>query len=148
MKILAARPRLAAAAVLAASALLAAGCTSSITGSPAMSPGVTADRLPSTSQAVPQPAAPGCKVTVGRGVVSMSGSGGRASTSNGVTSFSCRNGPLIAVGPIADAGISLSVDGAAAMTIAPGASGAVGPYQISVISISAGTAMFQVTPPS
>ncbi|MFC4945341.1 hypothetical protein [Pseudonocardia sp. GCM10023141] len=152
-------PRPALHAVLAASALLVStlllgGCSTSVAGVPTASTGtITSDpgvppvtsSPPSTGSSVP--ASGGCKVTLGRGNVTISGGGGRAVTSNGATSFSCRSGPLIAVGQIAENSVSFTVNGVNA-TITVNSTVSTGPYTISVISIVNGTATLQVVPNS
>ncbi|WP_232662393.1 hypothetical protein [Pseudonocardia sp. TRM90224] len=128
-------------AVLAAAALLVAGCTSSVSGTPETTGGAPA----TSAQRTTSNAAPGkkCTVSVGSGVISMSGNGGRASTKNGQSSFSCGNGPLIAVGPIDANGVTLTVD-STPVPIAVGSSATVGPYDVSLQSIENGVAKLTV----
>ena len=77
----------------------------------------------------------------------MSGGGGRAVTTNGVTSFSCRNGPLITIKDISQSGVTLSAaDGGADTLVAEGATGNVGTYQVSVASIDGDKTVLQVVP--
>lgn len=63
------------------------------------------------------------------------------------TSFSCRTGPLISLTRIANTAVTFTAAGVP-VTITNGSSAAVGPYQITVLSIDAGTAMFKVIAPS
>jgi hypothetical protein len=75
----------------------------------------------------------------------MSGGGGRAVTTNGVTSFSCRNGPLITIKGITSSGVTLSADGPESV-ITEGQTAAVGTYQVTVASIDGGKTVLQVVP--
>jgi hypothetical protein len=79
------------------------------------------------------------------GSISSSGAGGRTVTTNGRTSFSCGSGPLIAIESIDASGVTFAADGAA-VRVAPGAAGTVGPYRISVARSDPGGAVFQVEP--
>ncbi|MEJ3658818.1 hypothetical protein WEH80_38270 [Actinomycetes bacterium KLBMP 9759] len=126
---------------LAVAALLVAGCTSSVSGTPETTGGTpSTSATPRTSSVA---AGKQCTVSVGRGVISMSGNGGRASTKNGRSSFSCGNGPLVAVGPIDANGVTLTVD-ATPVPIAVGSSATVGPYEVSLQSIDNGVAKLTV----
>lgn len=75
----------------------------------------------------------------------MSGGGGRAVTTNGVTSFSCRNGPLITIKGIAASGVTLAADGPETV-IAEGSTATVGTYQVTVASIEGQKTVLQVVP--
>lgn len=148
--------RSAAGAVLAGTLLLipgslVAGCSGTVAGTPsAQSSGTATTSVPSTDPTPQtigpsQPVSGGCKVTIGRGNVTISGGGGRAVTSNGSTSFSCRTGPLIAVGQITDKSVSFAVDGQNA-TVTINSTVGVGSYNITVVSIVDGVATLQVVP--
>lgn len=76
----------------------------------------------------------------------MAGSG-RVIINNGDTSFSCGSGPLVSLTRITGSAVTFT-DSGTPVTIADGFSGTVGPYQITVLSIDGGTAMFTVRIPS
>ncbi|MGH8917018.1 MAG: hypothetical protein ACRD0H_01520, partial [Actinomycetes bacterium] len=136
------------------SGLVATGCSSPVAGVPAPQSGSSSptssssvppsssSSAPNVTQGTPQG---GCQVRVGPGNVVISGGGGRAITTNGKTSFSCRTGPLVSVGTISDNSIQLSADGTNA-TITVSSTVSVGPYLVTVVSIQNGTATLQVVP--
>jgi hypothetical protein len=130
---------------------LLAGCSSSVPGTASPQNTGAGTSLQPTTDPPPQTVGPtqpvtgGCKVTIGRGNVTISGGGGRAVTSNGSTSFSCRTGPLIAVGQITDNAVSFTVDGKNA-TVTVSSTVGVGGYNINVVSIVNGVATLQVVP--
>jgi hypothetical protein len=140
VKIFSALPRVLAGVAVA----LAAGCATSV-------PGEAAPRSdPPSSQAAPSPgpgnSGSGCQVRVSSGgSISSSGAGGRTVTTNGRTSFSCADGPLIGIDAFDTSGVTFSADGRSA-TVAPGSSATVGAYRISVTRADAVTAEFQVEP--
>lgn len=134
------------------SGLVVAGCSSAVPGVAAPQSGSSSESstpVPPATSAPPSvtqnPPQGGCKVTVGRGTIVISGGGGRAITSNGNTQFSCRTGPLIAVGAIGDNSVAFSATGSNA-TITVNSTVSVGPYLITVVSIQNGTATLQVVP--
>lgn len=156
------------AALLVAGALLAGGCSVSVPGTPTAGPDASVERTPppaptpvaptpaapapappepsSTAPAPPRGASDGCRIAVsGTGSISMSGSGGRAVTRNGATSFSCRNGPLVAITSTGAAAATFSLDGSD-VEVAEGATGVVGPYQITVVAVDGGAVRFEVVP--
>jgi hypothetical protein len=139
--------RLLVAAVFAA--LLITGCSADVPGEPAPSPGAPPTTPPRTQPSAPTPAplpAGGCAVTAtSTGSISSSGAGGRTSTINGRTSFSCGDGPLIAIAAIDDTDVMFDA-GAATVTISPGTTGQVAGYLIAVTRVADGTAEFQVVP--
>jgi hypothetical protein len=62
---------------------------------------------------------------------------------SGATSFSCVTGPIISLTRIANTAVTFSEAGVP-VTITNGSSATVGPYQITVLRIDAGTAVFEV----
>ena len=132
---------------VAAAALLAAGCSSSVTGeaSPAPDDRSSASAAP-PSRSTARPAAGTCQIKVSsNGSIVSRGAGGRTITTNGRTSFSCGRGPLIAIESIDSSGVTFSADGAT-VPVAPGATGTVGGYRISVSTADSSGAEFQVEP--
>ncbi|WP_219419917.1 hypothetical protein [Pseudonocardia nigra] len=154
MKTFAAR-RLAAAVTVAVPALVIAACSGVAgTATPEAAPAVTSTRAaPTTSSApgasrAPTPPAPegGCTVTVaGLGQISMTGSGGRASTTPDGTSFSCASGPLIDITAIGDGGVTFAAAGVETL-VAAGETATVGAYSVTVTSVEGDRAVFQATP--
>lgn len=80
----------------------------------------------------------------------MTGGPVRTVIINGEASFSCGAGPLVGVEKVTDAEVvfTASQSSAAPVTITNGSSAAVGPYQITLLSIDADTAVFKVVVPS
>jgi hypothetical protein len=145
-------PRFALLAVLLA---VAAGCTQVTPGvaspqdasAPTTPPGAAGASAAPSASAAPQDGgvAPGdadCQVTAGQGSISVRG-GGNVVTRNGLTSFSCRGGPLVTIQAVNDGGAALSVDDAFTQILV-GKSGAVGPYRITVTKVDTGKATFLV----
>jgi hypothetical protein len=154
VKILPALPRPLAGVMLAgvaAAALLTSACSTSVPGEATAQSESERSDLPSAQAAPPTSRSSGtsgrsCQVTVSStGSISSSGAGGRTVTVNGRTSFSCGRGPLIAIEEIDDSGVTFSADGAV-VAVAPGSTGTVGAYRISVTGVEAGSAEFQVEP--
>lgn len=75
----------------------------------------------------------------------MSGAGGRAVTADGATSFSCADGPLVAVAVTADR--VMFTTGVGDVAVAAGTTAVVGPYEISVLAADGTTAWFDVAAP-
>lgn len=142
-----------------AAALLVGGCSVGVPGRPVAGDGAVLPPVaptsaapvappppPPTSADRPEPSGRGCRIALsGSGSISMSGVGGRAVTRNGATSFSCGDGPMVAIASIAASGVTFSVDGAE-VAVAPGASAAVGSYRITVSEVDDGGAEFEVVP--
>lgn len=80
------------------------------------------------------------------GSISSSGASSSAWTINGQTSLSCGGGPRVTIAAIDDTGVMFTVGGAT-VTIAPGATGRVGGYEIGVTRVAGGTAEFHMLPP-
>jgi hypothetical protein len=68
------------------------------------------------------------------------------STINGASSLTCGDGPVLAIGAVADGAVTLSTDGAAPAKIPAGQSAAVGSYQVTVSSANGAAAEFVVDP--
>jgi hypothetical protein len=151
VKILRTQSRTAAARLLvgvASVVLVTAGCSSSVSGeaSPASDDRPSAGASPSPSRSSSRPSAGTCQIKVSsNGSIVSRGAGGRTVTTNGRTSFSCGRGPMIAIESIDSSGVTFSADGAT-VPVAPGATGTVGAYRISVSTADAGGAEFQVEP--
>jgi hypothetical protein len=139
-------PRLLAAAVFAA--LLSAGCSAAVPGDAAPPPRAVTQAPPPGPATPGAPEPPGgCQVTAtSTGSISSSGRGGRTSTINGRTSFSCGDGPMLAITAIDAAGVTFAGEDGATVTIAPGTVGVAGGYSIDVARVAGGAAEFQVLP--
>jgi hypothetical protein len=132
---------------------LLAGCSTSI---PGRADDATASAAPAPTPPSPpqvqsggsgQLSAGACQVTVnGPGSVRVSGASNRVTTINGASSLSCDDGPVLAIGAIADGAVTLSADGAAPVRIAAGRSEAVGSYRVTVSSAAGSAAQFVVEP--
>jgi hypothetical protein len=133
---------------------LLAGCSTPI---PGRADDATASAAPAPTPPSPppqvqsggsgQPSADACRVTVnGPGSVRVSGASNRVTTINGASSLSCDDGPVLAIGAIADGAVTLSAEGAAPVRIAAGRSEAVGSYRVTVSSAAGSAAQFVVEP--
>ena len=105
-----------------------------------------AQPAPSTGQPSTASPAGACQLTTGAGAVSISGGGGRVTTTNGVSSFSCKSAAMVTIAQIDASGVQFTVDGAP-VTVPVGVATPVGPYQVTVSTVSGGKATFQVVPP-
>jgi hypothetical protein len=133
--------------VAAFTAVLITGCSADVPGEPAPSPEAPPATQPRTQPPAPTSAprpAGGCTVTAtSTGSISSSGASSRASTINGRTSYSCGDGPLVAIAAIDGSGVTFNAGGAT-VTIPPGTTGQVAGYLIAVTRVADGTAEFQV----
>jgi hypothetical protein len=125
---------------LAALALVVTACASTPQTS---QPSVTAPQVTETTSPAPQQHE--CTGTGRVGSLSMTGSGGSQITPE-ATSFFCETGPFISLTRISNNAVTFTAAGAP-VTIPNGSSATVGPYQIMVLSIDAGTANFKVISP-
>ncbi len=132
---------------MAALSLLVGSCTSSVHGAaePNTSQPLTtrsATPTPAATSAERQPA--GCTVTARRsGDVQKQGPGQLIVTDRAV-SFSCGSGPLISFTRITPTGVTFESAGGP-VTIRARMSAAVGPYQVTVVSITSTAAVMQTT---
>ncbi len=94
----------------------------------------------------PSPRPDGCTVTAnGTGSVNMSGGrGGSVVIRNRITTLSCGSG-FVELTRITGGAVTFTADGGP-VDIAVGATGTVGRYQVSVVSIEGGTVRFQMVP--
>jgi hypothetical protein len=146
VKIFSVRSRLLVGAALAA--LLISACATSVPGTATPLAESSSVREAPSTRSAPSRSSGGCQVTASSsGSISSSGAGGRTSTVNGRTSFSCGRGPLIAIEAIDSSGVTFSADGTV-VPVAPGASATVGAYRIEVVRADADSAQFQVEPAS
>lgn len=93
-----------------------------------------------------EPPADGCRVVVsGQGSIRLYG-GGRVRTVGDVHSFACRSDALVTIAAIEATGARLAAEGGAPVLIAVGATQAVGPYQVTTVSVDGPAAEFRVVP--
>lgn len=127
--------------LVVALAALAAACGSSVAGSP------TSQLASPTSAPTTSPSAPAtphaCTVETDGRNVDISGDSVSSTFGDGGVTFSC-GGPTLAVGKITSMAVTLDLSGAS-VTVAVGTAGTVGPYQVTVVGISRGTATMQIT---
>jgi hypothetical protein len=140
---------------------LIGGCTKAVAGIPSPTRTSGASEVPpaaATPPAAPPAAAPpvepspatgtadGCRVVVsGQGSIRLYG-GGRVRTVADVHSFACRSDALVTIAAIEPTGARLAPEGGAPVLVAVGATAAVGPYQVTTVSVDGAAAEFQVVP--
>jgi len=113
--------------------------------SPTSQPSLSSFAAPETISATAPPSRE-CMGTVSAGSIDLTGSGSTVIGPEG-TSFSCgMTNPLVSIRVVSSA-VTFTTAGAP-VTITNGSSATVGPYQITVLNIEAGTAMFKVVAPS
>jgi hypothetical protein len=111
----------------------------------ACSPTVQGSASPAAGATTPSARSGGCTVTAnGTGRINISGGASSVVIKNNVTSLSCGAG-AVELTRITDGAVTLSAAGSP-VDVAVGATGTVGRYQVSVLSIQGGTARFQMVP--
>lgn len=133
-------------AVLLACVLLTA-CSSAVPGVAMPESGglpTSTSSSPSTSSAVFK----GCTITAtGRSISSRSNVGISTSSSNDGARINCGGAGQLSLVSIADSAIVVAVDGES-VTVPSGETKQAGPYQVAVVSVTNGTAVFTMAPPS